>query len=201
MIFRLKSNFWTDLLNHILNSEIMFRFSFIRYLTFLLRSNAVEIFFFIRSFDIENRIMDRPKILTSILLYFHIIVLSSALTSANIQMLGRWCCPNSAEYGKCRDWMLALNQTSSAAQNRVVLECVLATDKYDCFKKIFEDKADLMTADAGEVYTAGKYYNLLPIATESYYGGGPTQPTYTDTYAVAVVKRGSGITISNLKVR
>jgi melanoma-associated antigen p97 len=143
--------------------------------------------------------MDRPKILSAILLCFHMFLLSSALPSANIQMLGRWCCLNLAEYAKCRDWMLALNQTS-AAQNPVVLECVLATDKYDCFKKIFEDKADLMTADAGEVYTAGKYYNLLPIATESYYGG-PTQPTYTDTYAVAVVKRGSGMSISNLQVR
>lgn len=129
------------------------------------------------------------------LLYFvHIVV---SMPSANIQMLGRWCCLNKAEFAKCRDWTLALNQTNT--NNSVLLECVHATDKYDCFKKIFEDKADLMTADAGEVYTAGKYYNLLPIATESYYGG-PSQPIYTETYAVAVVKRGSGMTISTLQV-
>jgi len=127
-----------------------------------------------------------------------LIPLSWSMPSAQIQMLGRWCCLNLAEYAKCRDWHLALNLTSST--NSVLLECVLATDKYDCFKKIFEDKADLMTADAGEVYTAGKYYNLLPIATETYYGG-PSAPTYTETYAVAVVKRGSGMSISNLQVR
>lgn len=125
--------------------------------------------------------------------------LVSGVPSGQIKMLGRWCCLNLAEYAKCREWTLALNQTSSTS-NPVLLECVLATDKYDCFKKIFEDKADLMTADAGEVYIAGKYYNLLPIAAESYYGG-PTQPSYTETYAVAVVKRGSGMSISNLQVR
>lgn len=144
-----------------------------------------------------------------------VIVVLLALTkqiepkpSSRIQMLGRWCCLNTAEYAKCRDWALILNQThyiiepgvAATAVNPVLLECVLATDKYDCFKKIFEDKADLMTADAGELYTAGKFYNLLPISIESYYGG-PGQPSYTETYAVAVVKRGSGMTISNLKVR
>lgn len=132
-----------------------------------------------------------------LVLLCHLVTCSLAKPSTQIRMLGRWCCLNLPEYTKCREWTLALNQTVST--NPVLLECVLATDKYDCFKKIFEDKADLMTADAGEVYTAGKYYNLLPIATEAYYGG-PSQPTYTETFAVAVVKRGSGMSISNLQV-
>ena len=113
----------------------------------------------------------------------------------NLQMLGRWCCLNMAEYLKCNDWRTAVNLT---ATTNVLLECVLATDKFDCFKKIFEDKADLMSGDAGDVYIAGKYYNLLPISTEMYHGGAD-QPVYSEHYAVAVVKRGSGMTINNLR--
>jgi len=111
-------------------------------------------------------------------------------------MLGRWCCLNEPEYAKCNDWMLASNQTDTKTD--VVLECIKATDKFDCFKKIFEDKADLMSADAGEVYTAGKYYNLLPISSEIY-SSGITQPEYSDYYAVAVVKKNSGMSINTLQ--
>ncbi len=99
--------------------------------------------------------------------------------------LGRWCCLNDAEFAKCEDWRIAVNQT---VQVNVLLECVLGTDKFDCFKKIFNDEADLMTADAGEVYTAGKFYNLMPIATEMYLS--PSGEVYGDQYAVAVVKKG-----------
>jgi len=45
-----------------------------------------------------------------------------------------------------------------------------------------------MTADAGEVYTAGKFYNLMPITTEMYTS--PSGEVYSDQYAVAVVKKG-----------
>ena len=114
-------------------------------------------------------------------------------TALHLKSLGRWCCLNQAEYVKCNDWRIA----SEMLNVTVILECVLSTGKYDCFKKIHEDKADLMTADAGEVYTAGKYYNLLPISTEIYSGG--SQTPYSENYAVAVVKRGSGMTIGTLR--
>lgn len=117
-------------------------------------------------------------------------------SNKNLKMLGRWCCLNQAEYNKCNDWRTAVNQTQMTTN--VMLECILATDKYDCFKKIFEDRADLMMADAGEVYTAGKFYNLQPISTEIY-SGGPSQPRYSEHYAVAVVKKGSGMTIGTLR--
>lgn len=122
--------------------------------------------------------------------------ISESLLKVNVQSLGRWCCLNEAEYAKCKDWTTALNKTQT--NSSVILECILAEDKYDCFKKIFEDKADLMAADAGEVYTAGKYYNLLPISAEIY-NGGPSQPSYSEHYSVAVVKRGSGMSLSNLR--
>ena len=115
-------------------------------------------------------------------------------TALHLKSLGRWCCLNEAEFLKCNDWRIA----SEMLNVTVILECILATGKYDCFKKIHEDKADLMMADAGEVYTAGKYYNLLPISTEIY-SGGPQTPAYSEHYAVAVVKRGSGMTIGTLR--
>lgn len=114
----------------------------------------------------------------------------------NLKMLGRWCCLNEPEYAKCSDWALASNYTDTKTD--VILECVRGTDKFDCFKKIFEDRADLMSADAGEVYTAGKYYNLLPISSEIY-SSGLNQPLYNDYYAVAVVKKGSGMSINTLR--
>jgi hypothetical protein len=133
------------------------------------------------------------SLLLAILLatFENVFVNSAAL---HLKSLGRWCCLNEAEYLKCNDWRVA----SEMLNVTVILECVLATGKYDCFKKIHEDKADLMTADAGEVYTAGKYYNLLPISTEIY-SGGPQAPAYSEHYAVAVVKRGSGMTIGTLR--
>lgn len=118
----------------------------------------------------------------------------------NIQMLARWCCLNTAEFVKCQDWSKAVNMTTEMGllnSTKVVLECVLGTDKYDCFRKIFEDKADLMTADAGEVYTAGKFYNLIPISTETYFS--TQMKSYSDYYAVAVVKKGSGMTLGSLR--
>jgi melanoma-associated antigen p97 len=141
--------------------------------------------------------MGRPvlHLLTALLgasLLLSVAEVSAFLNSnnQNIQLLARWCCLNQAEYVKCQDWSLAANVTGHKALNSsVVLECVLGTDKYDCFRKIFEDKADLMTADAGEVYTAGKFYNLIPIATESYFS--PQASTYSDYFSVAVVRRGS----------
>lgn len=100
--------------------------------------------------------------------------------------LGRWCCLNEAEFVKCEAWRLASNQTDT--KSNVLLECVRGSDKFDCFKKIFNDQADLMSADAGEVYTAGKFYNLMPLTNEVY--ASPTGETYENQYSVAVVKKG-----------
>lgn len=112
----------------------------------------------------------------------------------NLRTLARWCCVNSKEYTKCEHWKIA---HLAANQSTILLECIRATDKFDCFRHIFEDQADLMTADAGDVYTAGKYYNLVPISSEVYsslIGSG-----YTDIYSVAVVKRKSEMSIQKLK--
>lgn len=100
--------------------------------------------------------------------------------------LGRWCCLNDAEFQKCDAWRIASNRTDT--KSNVMLECIQGTDKFDCFKKIFNDQADMMSADAGEVYTAGKFYNLMPFSSEMY--SSPSNEIYSDQYAVAVVKKG-----------
>jgi hypothetical protein len=125
---------------------------------------------------------------------------NSQAAQAHLQILARWCCLNQAEYVKCQDWSLAANVTAKQLNTSVVLECVLGADKYDCFRKIFEDKADLMTADAGEVYTAGKFYNLIPLATESYTSAAAHQhqAKYSDYYSVAVVRRGSQLSAQGI---
>ena len=85
--------------------------------------------------------------------------------STSIVHLVRWCCVNEREYSKCLAWASAL-LTSNITRSS--LACIAGLDKFDCYRKIFNDEADLMTADSGEIYTAGRYYNLVPIANELY---------------------------------
>jgi len=107
----------------------------------------------------------------------------------------RWCCVNEREYLKCGAWSNAL---LTANLTRSSLACVAGLDKFDCYRKIFNDEADLMTADSGEIYTAGRYYNLVPIANELYSPifNSPSANTY---YGVAVVRAGSPINLNNLQ--
>ena len=51
------------------------------------------------------------------------------------------------------------------------LECVLATDQYDCMDKIFKNEADLIELGTGLSYTAGEYYNMIPLVVEKYMAG------------------------------
>jgi len=51
------------------------------------------------------------------------------------------------------------------------LECVLGTDQYDCMSKIFNNEADLIELGTGLSYTAGQYYNMIPLVAEKYMPG------------------------------
>jgi len=51
------------------------------------------------------------------------------------------------------------------------LQCVLGTDQYDCMQKIFQDEADLIELGTGLSYTAGEYYNMIPLVAEKYVAG------------------------------
>ena len=47
-------------------------------------------------------------------------------------------------------------------------QCVQANDPFTCMSMVFDRDADLTTYDPGMGYTAGEYYNLMPIMAEKY---------------------------------
>lgn len=47
-------------------------------------------------------------------------------------------------------------------------KCVQGTDQYDCMVKIENKDAHLMQLETGLSYTAGEYYNMLPLVAEQY---------------------------------
>lgn len=67
-------------------------------------------------------------------------------------------------------------------------KCVQGSNAIDCMEKIKNGEADLITLDGGEIYVAGKNYDMTPVVAESY--GEPVGISY---YAVAVVKKSGSV--------
>ncbi|KAM9349282.1 transferrin-a [Symphorus nematophorus] len=107
----------------------------------------------------------------------------------------KWCAVGHAETVKCDTWSI-----SSLGDSGTDIECQNANTVEDCLKKIMRKEADAMAVDGGQVYTAGKC-GLVPAMVEQY---DETQCSTTGApassyYAVAVVKKGSGVTWDTLK--
>uniref|UniRef100_A0A4W4G526 Serotransferrin n=1 Tax=Electrophorus electricus TaxID=8005 RepID=A0A4W4G526_ELEEL len=95
----------------------------------------------------------------------------------------KWCLKSDQELLKC----------TKLASEVPELGCVKQAGTKECIKAIKEGEADAITLDGGDIYTAGlKTYDLHPIIAEEYSG----ESCY---YAVAVVKKGSGFSFSELK--
>lgn len=73
------------------------------------------------------------------------------------------------------------------------LTCVKAYDTDECIQLIDNDKAHIMSLDAGEVFIAGRYFSLVPIMQETLEGG------LNNYYAVAVVKKGTLTDVHNIR--
>jgi melanoma-associated antigen p97 len=73
------------------------------------------------------------------------------------------------------------------------LTCVKGYNTDECIEMIDNDKASIMSLDAGEVFIAGRYFSLVPIMQETLDGG------LTNYYAVAVVKKGSLPDVYNIR--
>lgn len=58
---------------------------------------------------------------------------------------------------------------------------------------IDDDKATLTSLDPGEVFVAGRYHSLIPIAQEEYEGG------LNYIYSVAVVKKNTLSDVTSLR--
>ncbi|XP_027002253.1 saxiphilin-like isoform X1 [Tachysurus fulvidraco] len=119
-----------------------------------------------------------------------VILLFSAAVRAKKM---RWCVVSEPEQRKCADLAKALGAAfSPAATLYSQLSCVRAFSTADCLSKIRDNKADLVTLDAGEVYSAVKQFGLAAVAKEIYSDG-------TCLLAVAVVRNTSSIDIHSLK--
>ncbi|MFT7797310.1 saxiphilin-like [Arapaima gigas] len=105
----------------------------------------------------------------------------------------RWCTVSEAEQKKCADLAKALAAllppTALASFGR--MSCVKSYSTADCVNKISANRADAVTLDAGEVYTAVKQFDLTTVAKEIYKDGGCV-------FAIAVV-RNTELNIGSLK--
>ncbi|KAM7379336.1 hypothetical protein PAMP_004898 [Pampus punctatissimus] len=109
----------------------------------------------------------------------------------------KWCTVGHAEMEKCDMWSI----NSMESDGSTAIECESAPTVDECLKKITNEEADAMAVDGGQVYTAGKC-GLVPAMVEQYdavicnYTLVVSASSY---FAVAVVKKGSGVTWRNLQ--
>ncbi|KAM9440214.1 serotransferrin-2-like [Clarias gariepinus] len=103
----------------------------------------------------------------------------------------RWCTVGTVQLAKCDEWSASLSDDEGNSR----LVCETEKTVQDCIKKIMYDRADAISVDGGEVYTAGTC-GLVPAMVEQYdeakcttASGDPS--TY---YAVAVVRKNSLLT-------
>ncbi|KAK3593059.1 hypothetical protein CHS0354_007848 [Potamilus streckersoni] len=132
---------------------------------------------------------------------FIVIVLTEMVSS---QAVVRWCVTKEAEEKKCNDMLQAIMtiQVNPVSAQNVIpefraaaglnknmipqLNCIRGVDVTDCMQMIENDKADLITLEAGQGYFAGRYHSMMPIMAEIY-----NQLNLSDVehYAVAVRKK------------
>ncbi|XP_049863001.1 melanotransferrin [Schistocerca gregaria] len=106
----------------------------------------------------------------------------------DIDMLEKmtWCTTSSAEQRKCKQFADAVDRDKALfGPDLMKLDCVQAFSREECMTLLDEEKADIISLDAGEVFIGGRYHSLVPIMQEVHKDG---QLFY---YAVAVVKRGN----------
>ncbi|KAF7653027.1 hypothetical protein LDENG_00088240 [Lucifuga dentata] len=115
----------------------------------------------------------------------------SPVTSSAI----RWCAVGHQETAKCDTWSI-----NSIGEDGTMIECQSGHTMEECLEKIMSNDADAMAVDGGQVYTAGKC-GLVPALVEQYDAGSCANPSASTSsyYAVAVVKRSSGLTWDTLR--
>ncbi|XP_051752841.1 saxiphilin-like [Ctenopharyngodon idella] len=121
-----------------------------------------------------------------------VILLLCIITSWGKKM--RWCTVSEPEQRKCAELAKALVAVlpPAAVTAFARLSCVKAYGTADCINKIRDNKADLVTLDAGEVYSAVKQFGLTVVAKEIYRDGGCI-------LAVAVVRNNSSLDMRSLQ--
>nr|ASO45446.1 transferrin [Oplegnathus fasciatus] len=107
----------------------------------------------------------------------------------------KWCAVGHAETAKCDTWSI-----NSVGDDATAIECQNAPTVEECLKKIMRKEADAMAVDGGQVYTAGKC-GLVPAMVEQYDATqcGVADAKASSYFAVAVVKKGAGVTWETLR--
>ncbi|XP_069475923.1 serotransferrin-2-like [Ambystoma mexicanum] len=120
-----------------------------------------------------------------------IILSCSVLLSAGKKF--RWCTLSDLEQRKCSDLSRSLLAVLPAAvvNSFARVSCIRAQSTHDCINKIQANKADAVSLDAGDVFTAVKLYDLVVVAKEVYEEG-------SCVFAVAVARKAT-LTIRSLR--
>ncbi|KAM8756100.1 saxiphilin-like [Acanthopagrus schlegelii] len=86
----------------------------------------------------------------------------------------RWCTVSDPEQRKCAELGKALVAVlpPAAVAAFAKLSCIRAPSTTDCIDRIRANRADIVTLDAGEVYSAVKQFGLVVVAKEIYSDGG-----------------------------
>ncbi|XP_072200149.1 melanotransferrin isoform X2 [Excalfactoria chinensis] len=117
---------------------------------------------------------------------FYLLLVHAAFSLERV----RWCTVSNQELSKCKD----MSNAFAGAGILPPLECMEGESAANCTQMIKDYLADAVTLDGRWIYQAGKEHGLKPVVGEVY-----DQDIGTSYYAVAVVRKGSNITINSLK--
>ncbi|KAM9821595.1 serotransferrin-like [Syngnathus typhle] len=149
--------------------------------------------------DSTEKLVRLPANITSVLYlgatYLSVVrSLNKEITASGSNAI-TWCAVGPRETAKCDRW-----SANSMVDDKNKILCKTASTVEECIKMIMCKEADAMAMDGGEVYIAGQC-GLVPAMVEQYdevmcNQSGGSASSY---YAVAVVKKGCGVTWDNLK--
>ncbi|XP_077317644.1 serotransferrin-1-like [Lithobates pipiens] len=119
-----------------------------------------------------------------LLSFLSLIILSAILPHVVSGKKFRWCTLSDGEQRKCSHLARTLQSLLPSNDQFSRVSCVRAHNTQDCMSKIRGNKADAVSLDAGDVYTAVRLYNLAVVAKEQHAEG-------SCVFAVAVARRGT----------
>lgn len=121
-------------------------------------------------------------------------MLEFVFSGQNLTNTVTWCTISDAEQHKCNAFSRAVDREIAFFEySYVSLQCIQASNKEECMALLDQEKAQITTLDAGEIFVAGRYHSLIPFMQEIYESGVNYQ------YAVAVIKKGSLPDVQSLR--
>ncbi|XP_053985939.1 melanotransferrin [Hylaeus volcanicus] len=111
----------------------------------------------------------------------------------NLNNTVTWCTISEAEQDKCNAFSRAVDREIAFFEySYISVQCKQASNREGCMAMLDQEKAQITTLDAGEIFIAGRYHSLIPIMQEIY------ENSLNYQYAVAVIKKGSLLDVQSL---